>query len=98
MPSYGIPVIDLLLNSMNKGQTITGLMIGIATAFAGATWLWNSWLSISTFNDHATLSGLSASVEDIKSNTEGLPEIRNEIQFLAAQRGYKPELSIATST
>lgn len=84
---------------MNRGQTTMGLMIGIATTFAGVTWVWNTGLSVSAFNDHATLSGLTASVEDIKSNTEGLPEIKQEIQFLAAQRGYKPPIvSVATTT
>lgn len=83
---------------MSKGQAITGLMIGIATTYAGVTWVWNTGLSVSIFNDHATVSSLNTSVQDIKENTDGLPEMKAQLQFLAAQRGYKTQVSMATTS
>lgn len=80
-----------------RGQTIPLMTI------LGAICTWCVGLSISAFNMNGSVSGLTASVGDIKDTlaSTDLPSLKAEIDFLAKQRGYKPPvepLANATST
>jgi hypothetical protein len=72
----------------HKGQTVTGVMIAVATAFATVTWIWNAGLSKALYDNNSAISSLTASVADIKENTSNVPTLKAEVDWLVAQRGY----------
>lgn len=76
-----------------RGQTIPVMVVVSAIA------LWCSGLSIGMYNINGQVSGLSTSVVTIEKNTDGLPDLKAKINWLAEQQGYKPALTaLATTT
>lgn len=64
------------------GQTIPLLTIICAIA------TWCVGLSLAAFNVNGSVSGLTATVNDIKESTQGFPQVKAEVDWLAKQRGY----------
>ena len=54
----------------------------------GAICTWCAGLSISVYNTFGNVSSLTASVGDIKENTNGVPTLKAEVDWLVAQKGY----------
>lgn len=79
--------------SKSKGQVTIPIMTAI-----GAIFVWCAGLSVSLFNQNGAISGLTATVADIKENTSGFPTLKAEIDWLAKQRGYIDPMLVATST
>ncbi len=63
----------------NRGVTVTSLIISFGGACIGMLIAWNAGLSMSVFEDHATLSGLVASVEFIAKSQERTEELVSKI-------------------
>lgn len=68
---------------MTRGQTTVPIVVVI-----GAICTWCAGLSIGVLNSYTGISGLTASVSDIKQNTDTVPTLKAEVDWLVTQRGY----------
>jgi hypothetical protein len=81
----------------NTGQTVIGIIIGVGAGLSTVFGIWDSGLSVQVFNDHATISSLTASVSDIKKSTKDLQTTEAEVNWLAELKGYNGSDATTTS-
>lgn len=75
---------------MKKGATTIPLVVVIGTIFT-----WCAALSIGMFNDHASIAGQTASIEDIKTNVQEIKATVHDIDNRASLTSY---YRLSTST
>ncbi len=68
---------------LKSGQVTVPLMVVVS-----AICVWCSGLSVAVFTSHGEISGLASTVEDIKHDTDGLPDVKAQVKWIAERQGY----------
>jgi len=76
-----------MTHEKSKGDSNEGTSIPIVLVIS-TIFVWCTGLSINAYVLNGSVSGLTASVSDIKENTANVPTLKAEVDWLVAQRGY----------